>query len=126
MVWPANTLELAEHLVALADRLGGEALLGAAEPVSVLRGPPATKYVGIAERTVAALNQGTSLAALGIYDDLPQALVGEAQSVGQFLALVRRALVRNGSAVRRLLPTSSSGCGQSSSAVTIPTGRWLR
>ncbi len=105
MVWSANTLELAEHSVALADRLGGEALLGAAEPVSVLRGPPATKYVGIEERTVAALNQGTSLAALGISDDLPQALVCEAQSVGQFLALVRRALVRNGSAVRRLLPT---------------------
>src|SRR5690606_18521959 len=97
------TDELASSLVELGMRLGGDALLGLGEPIEYFAGPPKSAYVPIAERTVAALNEGASLAALGIGSDDAEGLAQQAKTVGSFLALIRQRLVRNGARVRNLL-----------------------
>ncbi|WAC67544.1 DUF222 domain-containing protein [Agrococcus sp. SL85] len=102
VVWPTNTDELAAALVALGDRLGGLALLSP-KPIIHFSGPPKTDYVQIAEKTVAALNEGASLTALGVSDEAAAALVDEALTVGDYLTLLRAKLIQNGAHVRELL-----------------------
>ncbi|MCW2992570.1 MAG: hypothetical protein JWQ18_65 [Conexibacter sp.] len=107
IVWPANTDDLTERLVDLASRLGGEALLGIGDPVQRFGGPSRSQFVRIADRTVGALNNGASLAALGISSEQAEAMAEDAPTIGRYLALVRAALLRNGATVRQLLPTES-------------------
>jgi len=104
VVWPTNTEELTHVLRELATQVGGEALLGVGQPVSDFRGPPPEEFRSIAERTVATLNEGASLAALGISEEQADELAERARTIGQYLALVRNALLENGAHVRRLLP----------------------
>lgn len=59
--------------------------------------------MNIAERTVAALNEGASLAALGISETLAHELVESATTVGDYLTLVRARLIENGARVKKLL-----------------------
>ncbi|MEU9471081.1 hypothetical protein AB0D78_31575 [Streptomyces avermitilis] len=103
VVWPANTDDLADLLTEKALKIGGEALLGVGDPVTRFSGPAKSQFVSIAERTVGALNEGASLAALGISDDAASALAQQASTIGRFLALVRGALIRNGAKVRALM-----------------------
>jgi len=105
VVWPANTTDLTENLAGLGDQIGAEALFGTGPRVTNFLGPPQTAYVGIGERTIAALNEGASLAALGISQDRAAALATSAKTVGHFLALVRDELVANNQRVQKLLPT---------------------
>jgi len=102
-VWPTNTGDLTERLVELATKLGGEALLGIGDPVEQFSGPSQETFVGIAERTVAALNEGASLAALGISAEQAERMTQEAETIGRYLALVRGALIQNDATVRKLL-----------------------
>lgn len=104
VVWPTNTDELTELLRDLGLKLGGEALFGIGEPVTRFNGPGQAEFPGIAERTVAALNEGASLAALGISEERAQQLAEEAATVGSYLAVIRQELLRNGAQVRKLLP----------------------
>lgn len=104
VVWPANKDDLANVLASLARELGGESLAGIGDPITRFAGPPRDEYLGIAERTVAALNQGASLAALGISEQRATDLVAEAETVGHCLALVRRSLNANRDRVRGLMP----------------------
>ena len=60
--------------------------------------------MSIAEKTVAALNEGASLVALGISEPRAAELVEEAATIGKYLALIRRELLANGAKVQRLLP----------------------
>jgi DNA (cytosine-5)-methyltransferase 1 len=103
VVWPTNTDDLTSLLVDLASALGGEALFGVGVPVEQFGGPSKTAFVGIAERTVAALNQSASLFALGISEEQAARMAEEAPTIGRYLAMVRRALVENGARVRALL-----------------------
>lgn len=103
VVWPTNSDELTELLIAVASRLGGEALVGVGKPVEQFSGPPREAFAQIAEQTVQTLNNGASLAALGISRDHAHAMVGEAATIGHYLALVTSALLANGAHVEGLL-----------------------
>lgn len=103
VVWPTNTDPLTEALVELGQKLGGSALLGVDGVAESFSGPNSNEFVGIGERTVAALNDGASLAALGVSSERATALAGEASSVGDFLARLRRELLKNGARVKKLM-----------------------
>lgn len=103
-VWPTNTDPLTDLLVEVARNIGDEALFEVGEPVERFTGPSRAQFVTIAERTVAALNEGASLAALGISQEQAERLTEDAATIGRYLALVRRTLNRNTRLVRGLLP----------------------
>lgn len=105
VVWPTNTDDLTVALTDIATSLGSEALFGIGEPFERFSGPPRSAFVSIASKTVAALNEGASLAALGISDERADQLTTDAATIGRYLALVRRELIRNGARVRSLLAT---------------------
>ncbi|WP_432980481.1 hypothetical protein [Dactylosporangium sp. CA-233914] len=104
VVWPTNTDDLTKILVDFAGTLGGESLLGVEEPFLRFAGPPRTEFIAIAERTITALNEGASLAALGISADRANDLAEKAVTIGAYLALIRRDLIANTGRVRGLLP----------------------
>lgn len=104
VVWPTNTDDLTEQLTELGTALGAEALFGVREPVERFAGPARKDFVAIAQNTVATLNEGASLAALGISEERAAQLAEEAETIGRYLALVRQALLENDEHVRRLLP----------------------
>ena len=95
VVWPANTDDLAERLAELGTALGGEALLGTGDPITRFSGPANTDFVHIAQQTISALNEGASLAALGVSEEHANELVNEASTIGRYLALIRAELLRN-------------------------------
>ncbi|MGY1669100.1 hypothetical protein [Geodermatophilus sp. SYSU D00710] len=103
IVWPTNTDDLSEILVELARDLGNETLIDPDAPVTYFSGPPKTDFVQIAERTVAALNDGVSLAGLGVSDSQAADLVATAETIGTYLGQIRRAAVRAGDKVKGLL-----------------------
>lgn len=105
VVWPTNTNELTERLVAIAESLGAEALFGVRDPVERFIGPPRSEFVSIAARTVAALNEGASLVALGISEEQAAEMAGKVETIGRYLAEIRRGLVENNQRVRGLLAT---------------------
>jgi hypothetical protein len=103
VVWPANTDDLATQLADLARTLGGESLLGTGPAIQLFSGPPSSDFVHIAEQTIGALNEGASLAALGVSEDRAAELARSTTTIGRYLALVRDDLLRNGRHVRSLL-----------------------
>ncbi|GAA4714547.1 hypothetical protein GCM10023215_67160 [Pseudonocardia yuanmonensis] len=104
VVWPTNTDNLTELLVKIAKELGGEALFGPGEEVLRFSGPAQSEFRIIAEKTVGALNDGATLDALGISEERAEELSGEAETIGRYLALVRKTLTQNQKRVRALLP----------------------
>jgi hypothetical protein len=103
VVWPTNTDNLTAALAEIATSLGAEALFGIGQPFERFSGPPKSNFVSIAAKTVAALNEGASLATLGISDERASELTADAPTIGRYLALVRRELISNGARVRELL-----------------------
>lgn len=103
VVWPVNTDELSELLTGLAQSLGAESLFGVADPITKFDGPTRDNFVRIAESTVAALNEGASLASLGISDTQARSLSEKAGTIGQYLALIRRAAHQAGNHVKGLM-----------------------
>lgn len=103
VVWPTNTDDLADTLANLGGRLGGEALLGLGDPIHRFSGPSHDQFVDIAERTIGALNEGATLATLGISSERALELIEPAMTIGKYLAVIRRELVTNNSFVRGLL-----------------------
>jgi hypothetical protein len=89
VVWPCNSDPIAEKLVASAGQIGGEALLGAEEPVFRYHGPPRSEYLPIARKTIATFNSGASLADLGISEDRAEQLARLAETIGKFLHLLQ-------------------------------------
>jgi hypothetical protein len=104
VVWPTNTDDLTLELAGIAEALGAEALFGVGEPFEQFSGPTRAEFVGIAERTVAALNEGASLVSLGVSEDRARELADQATTIGRYLALIRQELIQNGARVRSLLP----------------------
>ena len=103
VVWPTNTDDLTEMLAEIGRKLGSEALFGIGDPVEHFDGPPPADFVRIAERTVATLNEGASLAALGISEDEAHAMAKEAGTIGRYMALIRNALFKNNEHVKGLM-----------------------
>lgn len=104
VVWPTNTDDLTLDLAEIAISLGAEALVGVGEPFEHFNGPQQDEFVGIAERTVAALNEGASLVTLGISEEQARAIATRTATIGRFLAEIRNELLENGARVRGLLP----------------------
>jgi energy-coupling factor transporter ATP-binding protein EcfA2 len=103
VVWPVNADDLQEVLVEIAGRVGADSLLGVGEPTYRFSGPPREQYREIASRTVAVLNQGASLADLGVGHERAEELVAQAGTIGQFLGLLRGDLLANQRRVESLL-----------------------
>jgi DNA (cytosine-5)-methyltransferase 1 len=103
VVWPTNRDDLTDRLVDLARDLGGEALLDPDMPVTLFNGPPKSDYVGIAERTVAALNDGVSLSGLGVSEQAAVELATNAETIGSYLSRIRQAAIASGDRVQGLL-----------------------
>jgi hypothetical protein len=95
VVWPTNTNDLSESLRAIASSLGAEALLGCSTEAERFYGPERSEFVWIAEQTVQALNQGATLASLGMSDADAAELAGRSRTIGHFLYLVRLRLLEN-------------------------------
>lgn len=105
VVWPINTDSLFDMIWKLGNEIGGTALFGTGtDPDSVFTGPERSEFVSIAERTVSALNEGASLAALGISEDHARDLAEASETVGDYLAQIRDALMANQDRVGNLLP----------------------
>jgi hypothetical protein len=105
VVWPVNTDELMNRLADLGSALGGAALFGSANGITYFTGPPKGEFVAIAGRTVSALNEGASLAALGISEDRARELAESARTIGDYLGLIRDELLANQATVSGLLHT---------------------
>lgn len=103
VVWPTNKDDLTALLVDLAHDLGDETLLDPDAPVTRFAGPPKDDFVSIAERTVGALNDGMSLAGLGISEQAARELAAEAETIGSYLLRIRRAAIAAGERVQGLL-----------------------
>lgn len=103
VVWPTNTDDLTDLLVFLARDLGDETLLDSEMPVTYFSGPPTSDFVQIAERTVAALNDGVSLAGLGISEETAEGMAEQSTTIEACLGKVRRAAVAAGDRVKGLL-----------------------
>ncbi len=104
VVWPVNTDDLMVRLSEMGTSLGGKALFGPGEPITRFSGPRPSEFVGIAQRTISSLNEGASLAALGISDARAAELAEAAVTIGDYLGMVRDQLLKNQSNVAGLLP----------------------
>lgn len=103
VVWPTNTDPLMKALVALGTRLGGKALLGHEGGILNFAGPPQSEFTHIAERTIAALNDGASLSTLGISEERALAIAAEEATIGDYLGSIRGEMLRNDAKVKKLL-----------------------
>jgi hypothetical protein len=104
VVWPCNSDDAVQRILAKAGQIGGDALLGVHPAGYRFEGPPKDEYVTIARGTVQALNSGASLIALGITEERAAQLAGEAPTIGAFLRAVREEERRNRSTLLNLLP----------------------
>lgn len=103
IVWPCNTDDLQEVVVRLARNIGGDALVGTGSPFYRFSGPARHQYRKIAENTVAVLNQGATIAGLGVSEDEWNDLADSSASVGELLSRLRGTLLKKTDAVARLI-----------------------
>ncbi|WP_437587741.1 hypothetical protein [Sorangium sp. So ce1000] len=103
VVWPSNTDDLTETLISTCQRVGDDSLLGIDAPAYRFTGPPKEQFTDIAARTVATLNQGASLANLGVSIDRAKELTSQATTIGRFMGLLRSEILRNQNAVDALV-----------------------
>ncbi|MDX2155316.1 MAG: hypothetical protein SFW09_02305 [Hyphomicrobiaceae bacterium] len=103
VVWPTNTDDLEQQLIARATAIGADALLGTGEPSVRFRGPGIDQHKRIAENTVAVLNQGATLSDLGVSDDEFCTISRQATSVGMMLGKVRATINSKRQSVSGLL-----------------------
>lgn len=95
VVWPCNTDELRDRVVTLANKLGGDALLGNDKPWLFFPGPSKTQYRMIAERTLATLNEGASFSDLGVTEDQISTAIQASSTIGGFLSRLRKDITEN-------------------------------
>ena len=66
VVRAVNDDDLQNRLRDTAARVGGDALLGVADPIDYFHGPPREHFIDIVRNSIATLNQGASLIDLGV------------------------------------------------------------
>ncbi|MEU3313482.1 hypothetical protein ABZ743_12570 [Streptomyces sp. NPDC006662] len=103
VVWPTNVEDLTSLLLSLGNELGREALFGVSDPVTTFSGPRKSDYIRIAQQTVSALNDGASLDAIGVSTELASSLAEQSETIGGYLARIRKAAIKAGAQVERLL-----------------------
>jgi len=103
IVWPTNTDDLSERLLAIAAQLGGTALLGPDQSVLKFDGPVRESFIRIAQSTVHALNHGASFATLGLSEDEAEQLARRATTIGEFIGMIRGTLLQKGAHVAQLM-----------------------
>jgi len=105
LVWPCNTQEMEDRLVSLAKAIGAEALLGIriVDKGYLFSGPPKEEFYSIAKSTIHLLNDGASLIDLGVDEEYAHSLLQKSETIGQYLASLRQALIANKANVSRLL-----------------------
>jgi DNA (cytosine-5)-methyltransferase 1 len=104
VVWPCNSDEVVDRIVAKADLIGRDALLGLHPRGYHFDGPPKSEYIEIAQKTIAALNGGASMISFGITDERARQLAEQAPTMGAYLHALRGEERRNRSALFNLLP----------------------
>jgi DNA (cytosine-5)-methyltransferase 1 len=105
VVWPCNTDELERQILSLANAIGGDALLGTNHSSYLFGGPDRRQFRKIADTTVAVLNQGATLAGLGISEDEIEKLIKSSETVGKLLGGLRQAIRAKRESVTKLLRT---------------------
>ena len=104
VVWPANTDELRDRLVALAEKIGAESLLGtSAKRTWAFEGPAKDQYVEIGRRTLAGLNQSASFSDLGLTLERVEAIAGASKTVGGFLTRLQDEIATQEEEVSKLV-----------------------
>ena len=103
VVWPCNTDDMQARLVTVAEKIGAESLLGVAEPAYRFSGPDKQQYKRIAEATVATLNNGMTLAELGLTEDEVKNIIEKSQTTGRMLSLVRNAAIAKQKEINTLI-----------------------
>ncbi|MCG2577831.1 hypothetical protein LZ012_12600 [Dechloromonas sp. XY25] len=102
IAWPVNRDDLAERLSSLASELGAESLVGLGDPIYRFSGPLKEKYIEIANNTISLLNQGENIHDLGISSVRAEELLAESNTIGLFLAKIRKDLLANQREISRL------------------------
>lgn len=104
VVWPTNNDDISKILESLGKQIGAESLFGLDDPIVKFTGPPKFEFVQIASKTIAALNEGATLAALGVSDEKAIELANDPKTatIGKYLGLIGRELRRNSAHVRKL------------------------
>lgn len=103
IVWPCNTDDLEKLLINLAQRIGADSLLGIGQPSYKFNGVPKEQYADIAIQTIALLNEGSTLADLGVSEERAIELVQEVDTIGKYLGLLSKELSKNQKNVDKLL-----------------------
>ena len=104
VVWPCNSDDAVQRILAKAKQIGGDALLGVFPEGLRFEGPPKGEYIEIAQGTVQALNEGATLISLGVTTERAAELASESPTIGAFLKSLREEERRNRSALLSLLP----------------------
>lgn len=104
VVWPCTSDDAVKKIVAKANAIGGDALLGVYPSGYQFEGPPKTEYVAIARNTIEALNGGASLIALGVTDERATELAATSTTLGAYLKSLREEERRNRGLLATLLP----------------------
>lgn len=99
VVWPCNTDSLRDRIVDLAGRIGAESLLGTGSGVTSFSGPDKDQFVGIAERTLGTLNQGSGLSDLGLTNEDATRCAEESKTIGGFMARLGEMVIARSTAV---------------------------
>ncbi|TLK51955.1 hypothetical protein [Glutamicibacter sp. V16R2B1] len=104
VVWPTNSDDISEILKSLGNQIGAESLFGLDDPIVEFTGPPKSEFVQIASNTIAALNEGATLAALGVADSRARELADDpgTKTIGKYLMLIGNELRRNSAYVKKL------------------------
>ena len=102
VVWPCNTDNLQERVVALARQIGGDALTADIGPVYVYPGPSKSQFRQIAQSTIASLNNGASFLDLGISDEDLHPLIERTETIGGLMGAIRKLANANRGEVAKL------------------------
>lgn len=103
VIWPCNTDELRDRIIALARKIGAESLLGTSSGSSHFSGPSKDQYVSIAERTLSTLNQGAGLADLGLTICDAEDCAKKSATIGGFMTRLSEIVIERSGALQKLV-----------------------
>jgi len=103
VVWPCNTDDLRDRIIDLAQRIGAETLLGTGDAAVMFTGPSKDQYIGIAERTLSTLNQGSSLSDMGLTHDDASACAEASTTIGGFMTRLSEIVLDRSQQVQKLV-----------------------
>ena len=103
IVWLCNKDEMRDKLISLAGDIGGDALLGIENGYIEFNGPEKRDFIVIAKNTISTINEGASLLSLGITDERAKELIGTDDTIGKYLAKLRKVSKDNSNSIKKLV-----------------------